>query len=238
MKALLLLLTTISLGHAQLSKLNSDPKVIYTQELTSDKIIFKVKEARRVFSSKTGQNRLGVLQPGTHCELIGFDQRAFKVKAMAQHGPVTGWVSPYALSCNDDKFVEHFQQLYTRQLTIKDLIKKQKIAIGMTPAEVVKALGKPTKTKLRRTAKGSTGTYEFIEYYEKKHYTYFQDPVTGQTVRNFTHATQEVKTNTIIEFTNDAVSAIEETVDNSGNQSRPTIVSGPIYWNWRDFLLY
>jgi len=242
MKALLLIIITTTILQAEIKRspssfLKNDPKVVYVEDLTNEKLVFEVIETRPVFYTKKGHTKSGAVTKGIQCELIAFDDRAYKVKYKGRNGNISGWVSPHALSCSDDKFIENFKKLYKREIEIKALIAKNEIAIGMTPEEVIRSLGEPTKTKLRVTAKGSSGHYEYIETYEQKHYAYFQDPESGQTFRNHTHTTTEVKNSLKVEFTDHAVSAIEESEDNSVN-ARPAIVTTPIYLDLGQFILF
>lgn len=110
------------------------------------------------------------------------------------------------------------------------LIAAKKVAIGMTLEEVGLAKGKPTKTTVRRTANGQSGTWEYIDYETVKHYITRVDPRSGQLYQQFSYATQEEKGKTVIEFTNDVVSAIEETEDRKGGKVR--VIVPPVIFGW------
>ena len=113
---------------------------------------------------------------------------------------------------------------------VRDLIAKHEVAIGMSIDEVAASLGQPTKTKVRKTAKGKTGKWEFIQYEEEDHYTFVRDPVTGQTFRQFAYSTLEEIGKLVVEFENEVVTAIEESENNAGGDVK--IVVPPIVFGW------
>lgn len=240
MKTLLIFLSLFSLSFGQLNKpsfkgINNDPNVIYVEDISEDIITFKVAHERPVYLSKNGNRAIGRLKVGSLCQLIGFDDRAFYIKGEAIHSNVTGWVTPYALEKVDEEFVSDIKKVYDRELLIRELIAQKEVAFGMTPNEVELILGEPTKTKIRRTAKGSNGTYEYLETSEQKHYTNSIDPISGQIFRIFSHTTTEISKRILIEFTDNAVSAIENEKDNSTKRRKTKIVTSPIYIDWAIF---
>ncbi len=242
MKNLAVFLSLLSICCAQIKKsestfLKNDQDVIFIEDLTAEKIVFDVIENRPVFFTKQGNNKLASIQKGAKAELIAFDDRAYKIKTKGRNGNIVGWVSPHALSCNDPDFISNFKKVYERQIIVNQYIRNEEVTIGMTPEEVIASLGEPTKTSLRRTNKGDSGRFEYIETYEQKHYAYFRDPRTGQSYKKLSHVTEEIKSKTVIDFENHAVSAIEESIDNS-IRKRPSIVTRPIYLDYRGFLLF
>jgi hypothetical protein len=100
----------------------------------------------------------------------------------------------------------------------------------MTDLEVSKVLGRPTKSKVRRTAKGQSSTLEYIDYEIENHYANFRDPTTGGVYRKLTHQTKEEKSKTVVEFENGIVVAIEESEDNG--KARRRIVAIPVTFFW------
>lgn len=218
------------------SALNSDPEVVYREEITTENVKFRIKEEFPVYLTRYGKQKVGTSKVGTICELIGFDERAFKIKGEAKHSRITGWISPHALECHDSQFKEHFQKLYERKMLVKELIEKQELAIGMTPIEVEQVLGLPSKTSVKTTAKGTSGLYEYIETVEKRHFDTIRDLNSGQFLRTYSHTTEELKSRIGVEFVDDAVSAIEKDEDNSVEGRVMRIVAAPIFVDWRDYI--
>jgi len=229
MKILALLLATAAVALGSL--LDQDPEVVYTEEFVEDGIKLLVVKPLRVFATKEGKGSRGRLKVNTKVELVGFNERAYQIRGTRSNGEgVSGWVSPKALAAKDPKFVEKFQQIYKRQLVVREMIENHEIAIGMTPEEVGKSLGEPTKTKVRRTAKGSNETWEFIEYEEVKHYATVRNPYTGGLVRQLVSTTKEEKSKTKVEFESGVATAIEESEDRT--RGRVKSVAFPVVVAW------
>jgi hypothetical protein len=113
---------------------------------------------------------------------------------------------------------------------VKEIIKQNGLAIGMTPKEVELSRGKPTKTTVRITPTGDSGTWEYIDYEEIKHYVTRVDPVTGQTYRQLSHTTREETGKTVVEFKDGAVSTLEEMEDKGGGNVK--IIVPPVIIGW------
>lgn len=212
------------------SLLNSDPEVVYVEEFTDREIELLVVKPALVYATKKGGRKLGTLKVNSKVTLLGFTENAYKVRGSATHGGVSGWVNPKLLGSKDKDFVENFQKIYERQKVVRELIANKEIAIGMSVEEVEAALGRPTKTKVRQTAKGKTGKWEFIQYEERDHYTYVRDPLSGRVFRQYSHTTQEELGKLVVEFENEVVTAIEESENNDGGKVR--IITPPLVFGW------
>ena len=228
MKNLLYLLLSFSLVNAQIA----NTSVVEVKSLTDQKLVFDVIAHSVIYLSKNGNNKLSLARKGSKVELLAFDHRAYKIKLDSSSGSTVGWVAPHTLSCNDPEFIENFKKVYDRQVAVSALIENKEVAIGMTAEEVTQALGRPTKTTAKRTATGTSAIYEYTEYFTQKHYNQFRDPHTGQFHKQFSHSTQEIEEQVIIEFADNAVSSIEET---ESRERRRNSVSTPIYPHYRWF---
>lgn len=212
------------------SLLDSEPDVVYTEEFTDKKIELLAIEAGVVYATKKGGRKLGVLKKNTKATLVGFTERAYKIQGQATHAGVSGWVSPKVLASKDKDFVENLKKVYERQIEVRELIANHEVAIGMTMEEVSAAMGKPTKTTVRRTAKGQSGKWEFIEYEEVGHYQTVRDPNTGNIYRQLSHTTKEELSKLVVEFENDVVTALEESENNEADSVK--IVVPPLVFGW------
>jgi hypothetical protein len=212
------------------SLLDSDPEVVYTEEFTDKEIDLLAIEEGTIYATHKGGRKLGVLKLNSKARLVGFTDRAYKIEGEANHANVAGWVSPKALASKDKDFVENLKKVYERQLEVRELIANHEIAIGMSMDEVSAAMGKPTKTKIRRTAKGQSGSWEFIEFEDVDHYQTVRDPYTGRIYRQLTHTTREELNKLVVEFEDDVVTALEETENNDGGNVR--IVVPPLVVGW------
>ena len=205
--------------------------VVYVEEFAPKGIKLKVEKPGRVYSTKQGGRKRGSLKVGIEVELVSFTEKAYFVRGKRDNGiGVSGWVSPASFSSKDPKFVEKLKQVHARQLLVRALIEKKEVAIGMTPEEVSKIHTRPTKTKVKRTAKGQTTIWEFIKYETVSHFNTVRDPYTGQIFRQLTHTTNEEKSKVVIEFENGFASSIE--ISKNNGPGNPTTVGAPVIFAW------
>lgn len=205
--------------------------VVYVEEFAPKGIKLKVEKPGWVYSTKQGGRKRGSLKVGIEVELVSFTEKAYFVRGKRDNGiGVSGWVSPASFSSKDPKFVEKLKQVHARQLLVRALIEKKEVAIGMTPEEVNKIHTRPTKTKVKRTAKGQTTIWEFIKYETVSHFNTVRDPYTGQIFRQLTHTTNEEKSKVVIEFENGFASSIE--ISKNNGPGNPTTVGAPVIFAW------
>ncbi len=213
------------------SLLNSEPGVIYLEEILEVPIKLKVIKEAPVYSDKEGKIRLGFLKADQTVELEGMTENAYRVRGQGRsNNGIVGWVGPHAFSHPQEDFIAKLKQLYERQILVNKIINDKGIAIGMTLDEVDKSRGKPTKTSVRRTAKGEAGSWEYIDYEEVKHYVTRIDPVSGQAFRQLSHVTREETGKTVVEFEDGLVSALQEDVDNGPGNVQ--IIIPPLVFGW------
>jgi hypothetical protein len=155
----------------------------------------------------------------------------YRVRGKNARGEIVGWVAPWAFSSEKDpSFAENLKKFYARHMEVRELIAARQVAVGMTIDEVAKSLGKPTKTEMRRTSTGESGSWEFIQYEEVKHYINRIDPVTGGVFRQLSHITREEKSKTTVEFTDGLASAISESENNGPGNVK--IIVPPLVFGW------
>jgi hypothetical protein len=210
--------------------LDRDPDVIHLAEHVKNPIELRVIKDATVFSDKNGKNQLGALVADQVVVLEAMTERAYKVRGKGTRHGISGWVGPHAFASKDPDFVANLKKLHARQIEVQALIDERQVAIGMTPEEVDKARGAPTKTQLKQTDKGETGRWEYIDYEQVSHYATVRDPVSGQIYRQLTHVTEEIKGKTVVEFRNGVVSSLEESERRRGVDVR--IVVPPVIFAW------
>ncbi len=208
----------ITATHAQIKKdkdslLESEDGVVYLNQVFEKPIKLNVIEQAQVFSDKEGKHRLGFLKDDQVVELEGMTEKAYRVRGQGTKDGIAGWVSPKAFSHTDAEFVEKLKNVYERHLSVNEIIKNKGVAIGMTIKEVQLSRGKPTKTTVRITPTGESGSWEYINFEEIKHYITKVDQVSGQSFRQLSHVTREETGKTTVEFKDGAVSALEEMED-------------------------
>lgn len=218
-------------GQRERSLLDSDPDVIYLTNHVEKPIELRIIKPAPIYSDKEGKRRLGTVLKDQPVHLEAMTDKAYRVTAKTGGNKVKGWVAPWAFASKDPDFVENLKKYYERQLEVRKLIEERRVALGMSLDEVTQALGSPTKTNQRQTKKGLSGSWEYLDYEEVKHYNYFRDPHSGQTYRKFSHVTREEKGKTVVEFEDGVVTAIEEseTLDRPGQVK---IVVPPVVFDW------
>ncbi len=222
--------TALYAAHPKPSRLDNDPAVIYLNQHIDHPIYLLVAQPLKVYSSRKGGRRLGIIPANTKVELLAITDKAFRIKGKAFHGNVIGWVNPKLLASKDKNFIANLKKFYHRQIAINALIAQHDIAIGMTLEEVTQSLGEPTETESKQTRQGKTGKWHYVISEEQKHYRTLIDRHTGQIYRQLSHVTIEEKQRTTIEFTNNIVTAISRKKNNGPGKIR--IIPAPIIFHW------
>ncbi len=212
------------------SLLNTEPGVVYLDGLMEKPLELDVIKEAPVFSDKDGKFRLGTLKAGQSVKVEAITDKVYRVRGQGIRDGIAGWVGPWAFSSKDPEFVKRLKEFYDRQIQVQALIEAKAVAVGMTLHEISLSRGKPTKTNVRKTEKGETGKWEYVDYDQVKHYTTRVDPTTGATFRQLSHITQVEKGRTNVEFENGVVIAVEESEDNQGGNVR--IVVPPLIFGW------
>lgn len=212
------------------SLLDREPDVVHLAEHVKKPIELTVVKEAAVFSDKNGKNRLGSLVTDQVVVLEAMTDKAYKVRGRgARHG-IAGWVGPHAFSSKDPDFVANLKKLHARQVEVQALIGDKQVAVGMTPEEVEKARGAPTKTKMRQTDQGQSGRWEYVDYEQVSHYTTVRDPISGQIYRQLSHVTKEEKGKTVVEFEDGVVTSLEESEQR--NTAKVRVVVPPVVFTW------
>jgi hypothetical protein len=226
----LMALSLAAMAEPGRSLLDSDPEVVYLDQHLDKPVELRIVKEAPIFSGKNGTRQLGTVLTGQKVVLEAMTERAYRVSAETNGNRANGWVAPWAFASKDPDFVENLKKLYKRQMEVAKLIEEKQVAIGMTLDEVGKVLGTPTKTRVRQTEKGRSGSWEFIDYEEVPHYTYVREPVSGQVFRQLSHVTREEKGKTVVEFEDEVVTVIEQTEDRGGGGVK--IIVPPVIWAW------
>jgi hypothetical protein len=212
------------------SLLDNDPRVVYLTEMPDKQIELMIIKEAPVYSDVDGKQKLGTILANQKVKIEAITDKAYKVRGKGTRDGIAGWVGPWAFASKDPQFVENLKKFYTRQLEVNKIIAEKDVAMGMTTEEVAQSLGRPTKSTLRQTPEGQSGKWEFIDYDEQKNYANVRDPVTGNFYRQLVSVTQIEKSKRVVEFTNGAVSAIEDTESKRADNMR--IIVPPIVFGW------
>ena len=93
------------------SLLESEPGVVYLNQVFTKPVKLNVIEQAQVFSDKDGKHRLGFLKSDQVVELEGMTEKAYRVRGQGTNDGIAGWVSPKAFSHSDKDFVEKLKQV-------------------------------------------------------------------------------------------------------------------------------
>jgi len=103
----------------------------------------------------------------------------FRIRGDALQGGVIAWADPRSFDPLPEKFVENLRKSDERRRKIEALIARNEVAIGMTPEEVFRSLGKPQKKSSRANKEGTQQVWDYIKYELVPQTTYV--PVYNQT---------------------------------------------------------
>jgi len=195
------------------SPLSTEKGALYVEDILEEPIKLRVLKQAPIYYQLDMRRHLGTMARGTEVTIVALsDKGLYRVRGKATHGGVSGWMRAQDLAGTDPKFAENLRKLYARQKIILDLVKNKQIALGMTPAEVVASIGKPSRTAVKIAANGKNETYEYITYDRVPQYRTTID----QYGRPFT-STYYVKVETgklTVTMKDGSVSEIEETEGN------------------------
>jgi len=87
-----------------------------------------------------------------------------RVRGNAQQGGIAAWANPQFFEPLPEKFAENLRKSEERRVQVEALISQNEVAIGMTPGEVGRSLGKPQKKTNRADKSGTQQIWEYIKY--------------------------------------------------------------------------
>lgn len=164
---LLLIVGIVAPIHSSHAELSRETGAIYLEDVLEpeQRVILRVIHPAPIYYQLDGKRRLGTLRLGFDAEIVAISQKAYMVRAKAQHADVKGWISPQALQAhNGADFVKVLGQLYQRQLVVQQLIEKRQVALGMTLREVQRSLGNPDRINSAIDVNGKQDTLEYVTY--------------------------------------------------------------------------
>jgi hypothetical protein len=87
-----------------------------------------------------------------------------RVRGNARQGGVAAWIDPKFVEGMPPDFIANLRKADERRARVEELIARNEVAIGMTPDEVGRSLGKPQKRSTRTGREGSSQVFEYIKY--------------------------------------------------------------------------
>ncbi len=142
-----------------------EPGAIYLADFAGPPIRLQVLEPAPVFFDLAGRRPVGTLPEATPVELVAVAGDLCRVRGQARHGPVVGWVLDRFLTPLHPGFIEALQLAEQRRRIVEELIANKEVAVGMTPAEVERSLGKPRRRSKRSEAGAARReVWEYVNY--------------------------------------------------------------------------
>jgi len=139
--------------------------VIYLSDFSLPVIKLTLREAAPCYFQLDGRRYAGTLR---FPQVVTLDAVApngmLRIRGNAQQGGVAAWVEPHFFEGMPPHFIENLQRSEARRQQVEKLIENNEVAIGMTPEEVTRSLGRPQKRSSRTERDGSTQTLEYIRY--------------------------------------------------------------------------
>ena len=226
-RALLLLLAALPITAQQPrpSSLSRERGAVYVEDFTDDTVQLNLPAAAPAFADSAARRRLGQLLGGQKVDLIAFTEKACRVRGRAAHDTIVGWVGLKHLTSDDPELFDRLKQAAARQTEVEKYIARKEVAIGMTPDEVVRALGKPDEETSNVRQESSSGSFSYVTYDRIPQRTLARDRY-GRLVQTITYIKVETGRLTV-EFENGTVASLQST-KGKPNWNNSRIVVPPI----------
>jgi len=224
---------------------------IYLSDFNIKPLSVKVLEPAPAYFDSTQTRYAGTLRFPQTVQVEGLDANGLiRVRGNAQQGGIVAWVEARFLEPLPNKFPENLRKSEARRIEVEALISRNEVAIGMTPDEVGRSLGKPQKKTSRADKSGTQQIWEFVKYQLIPQTTFA--PVNNQTIVTFQKTTnspggtlvqnsQGLGANTVyikvpvgtltVTFKNDIVDSLDQSEGTTaGGQVSVVIPPLNVYW--------
>ncbi len=142
-----------------------EPGAVYLSDFGVKPLKLKVREPAPCYFDTAQTRYAGTLRFPQIVQVEGLDANGLlRVRGNAQQGGIVAWVNPQFLEPLPEKFTENLRKSEERRIEVEALISRNEVAIGMTPDEVGRSLGKPQKKTNRADKTGTQQTWEYIRY--------------------------------------------------------------------------
>ncbi len=207
------------------SRLAQEEGAVYLEGMVEKELVVGVSQAAPAYSSLKGDRWLGNLIPAQTAVLLAVSDKAYRVRAKAKQGQISGWVSKSAISGVPEGFELRLREYHERFVIVSELIENHQVALGMTVAEVMASIGPPDKRNSTVTPEGRSDSLEYISY-ERVPQTVMTFNAFGQQVPMTQYV--EVESGRVqIGFQNDMVNSISESEGLNFANSRASITVPP-----------
>jgi hypothetical protein len=210
------------------SLLATEPGTVDVEGKLPQTLRLQIQQEAGVYATSTFQRPVGSMAAGTVVTVVGLSEKAYRVRGRARHGDVAGWVAIGFFAMTDPEMPKKLQALLERQREVEAMIAANQVAVGMTSAEVLASMGKPSRKATRITAAGRQELLEYSVWEKVPQYRTGFDPF-GNPVQSVVYVKVEVGTLSI-SFKDGLVEVIEETKGNPLRGGQVKIVPGPVFF--------
>lgn len=208
------------------SSLSRERGAVYVEDFTDDTVNLQLPQAAPAFADTSARRSLGQLLGNQKVELIAFTEKACRVRGRAAHDTIVGWVGAKHLKSDDPNLFDRLKQAAARQAEVEKYIARKEVAIGMTPDEVVRALGRPDEETSNVRQESSSGSFSYVTFDRIPQRTLARDRY-GRLVQTITYIKVETGRLTV-EFENGTVASLQSTKGRP-NWNNSRIVVPPIH---------
>jgi hypothetical protein len=210
------------------SSLSRERGAVYVEDFTSERLRLRLRQPAAAYSDLSARRSLGQLVGGQSVELIAFNEKACRVRGRAAHDTIVGWVGLASLEASDPEFFNRLQQAATRQNEVEKLIARKEAAIGMTPEEVVRAMGRPDEETKNVRAQGITSRFSYVTFDRIPQRNVVRDRY-GRLTQTITYIKVETGRFTV-NFDNNIVSSLESTKTRPQWNTSRLVVPPIVFW--------
>jgi len=158
-----------------------EPGAIYLSDFGIKPLRLKLLQAAPAYFDTAQTRYAGTLRFPQLIQTEALDANGLlRVRGNAQQGGIVAWVNPKFLEPLPEKFAENLRKSEERRIQVETLISQNEVAIGMTPEEVSRSLGKPQKKTSRADKSGTQQIWEYVKYQLIPQTTYI--PGNNQTI--------------------------------------------------------
>ncbi len=183
--------------------------VLYFEGNLPGRITATIHTMTTVYLHRDFQTPLAALYNGQKIEIIGMAPEGYLLTTKYRNNTTTGWIKPGDLPSGIDPAIfATAQKNQARRDAVDVAIANKHVIRGMTPDEVMQAVGRPTSTHSKTDPQGEALTWIYETYREDPQYEYSIDP-TGRAVLQ-TYYVKVPIGQMIIEFVNGTVYSVEQ----------------------------
>ncbi|HEY8900058.1 MAG TPA: hypothetical protein VIM61_06580 [Chthoniobacterales bacterium] len=231
--ATLLVILVISAGFSSLraTPIVREAGAIYLSDFEEKPMKLKVLAPAPAYFDFAGTRYVGTLRVPQIVEVQAVSDVAYRVRGKAQQGQVLGWVDKKYLQPIAEETLTALRKAEERRKVVTDLIARNQVAMGMTPAEVEQSIGKPQKRTARASSdKAPEQIWEYVKYATIPQSTNVIGP--GGVVSVATTYIKKPIGQITITFKDDIVDAIDQSEGTILTGNETTIVAPPIVVYW------